>query len=184
MSTSAILATERVRLLKRSEYDRLVELGAFEDERLELLHGIIVAMSPQHAPHAWAVQCLTKLLVRALGDRGDVRVQLPFIASDDSEPEPDVAVVVLQDYSEEHPSKALLIIEVADESIHRDLEIKPAIYAASGVADYWVVDIQKRCVHVHRDPVGSHYGAIEQLRDSVSPLAFPDLAIRLADIVG
>lgn len=185
MSTSSLLATERLRPLKRVEYDRLVELGAFEDERLELIHGMLVAMSPQHPPHAWCVQCLNKLLIHLVGDRAAVRVQLPFVASDDSEPEPDVAVVAALDYSEQHPAEALLIIEVADDSLHRDLNIKPAIYAASGVAEYWVVDLRKRRVHVHRDPEGDSYGSIQRhaADATLTLLAFPDLTLRIADFL-
>src|SRR5215470_8355044 len=83
----AILAPERVRPLRRDEYDRLVELGYFEDEKIELLHGLLVAMSPQGAPHMYVIRKLTKLFVPAVGERALVQVQGPLAVSDDSEPE-------------------------------------------------------------------------------------------------
>ncbi|HVT06342.1 MAG TPA: Uma2 family endonuclease, partial [Polyangia bacterium] len=87
-----LVTTERLRPLRRVEYDRLVELGFFdEDEKIELLDGVIVQMTPQGLAHAAAIEVLTHQLVVALATRARVRVQLPFAASDISEPEPDLA---------------------------------------------------------------------------------------------
>src|SRR5689334_17135087 len=86
---TAQLAPERPRPLRRTEYEHLVEAGAFVDERIELLEGVLVQMSPQGAEHADVVSRLNMLFVRLVGDRAVVRVQSPFAASDDSEPEPD-----------------------------------------------------------------------------------------------
>ncbi|MBI5478596.1 MAG: Uma2 family endonuclease [Deltaproteobacteria bacterium] len=88
------LTQERIRPLERAWYDRCVAMGAFgEDERLELLEGQIIVMSPHGTPHAYVIQCLMELFVRVLSGRAQVRIQLPFAASADSEPEPDVALV-------------------------------------------------------------------------------------------
>ncbi|MBX3191389.1 MAG: Uma2 family endonuclease [Labilithrix sp.] len=88
------LAPETVRPIARAEYDRMVSLGLFEDdERIELLYGVLVRMPPQDPAHSVVVQILTNRLVLALASRATVRAQLPFAASDDSEPEPDIAVV-------------------------------------------------------------------------------------------
>src|SRR3954471_14249307 len=89
---------ELFRPLKRSEYDRLIELGVFEDERVELIEGVLVKLSPQEAPHASTVQKLTMLLTARLLKRASVRIQLPLALSEVTEPEPDVAVVALGDY--------------------------------------------------------------------------------------
>src|SRR6185295_14352342 len=102
------------RPLRRAEYDHLVSLGAFENERIELLDGLLVPMSPIGPPHSSAVQELTTLLVVAFLGRATVRIQLPFAALALSEPEPDVAVVPLGDYAKAHPNSAHLIIEVAE----------------------------------------------------------------------
>ncbi len=89
----------RIRPLRRAEYDKLIELGVFEeDEKIELLHGFLVAMSPQGTPHAAVGARLAEVLTRILGDRAHVRCQFPFAASEDSEPEPDIAVVPRADY--------------------------------------------------------------------------------------
>src|SRR5438132_14039192 len=98
------IAPEKIRPLKRDEYDKLVALGAFAEEKVELLYGTIVAMTPQGVPHAFTIQRLSKRLMFAVSDRAMVRVQLP-LALGDSEPEPDLAVVPPGDYSKEHPSQ-------------------------------------------------------------------------------
>src|SRR5262249_47478229 len=100
-----------IRPLRRAEYDQLVALGAVEDERIELLEGQLVGMTPIGAPHSSAVQKLNALLVPALAGRASVRIQSPFAALDTSEPEPDVAIVPLGDYDTEHPNQAYLVIE-------------------------------------------------------------------------
>ncbi|TMQ17727.1 MAG: Uma2 family endonuclease [Deltaproteobacteria bacterium] len=116
----ASIAPEMVRSIKRAEYDRMVELGMFDDERVELLGGLLVKMSPQHAPHASTVQKLNELLMPQVQRRFTVRIQSPLALSDDTEPEPDVAVVPLGDYELEHPTTALLIIEVSDTTLNKD----------------------------------------------------------------
>ena len=111
-----------VRPLLRSEYERLVELGSFENERVELLWGHIVRMNPQKAPHAAVVHRLTCRLVAAidLPGRAVVRSQLPLALTLDSEPEPDLAIVPNGTYDVEHPHTALWVIEVADSSLDKD----------------------------------------------------------------
>jgi hypothetical protein len=100
--------------LRRTEYEKLAELGAFENERIELLNGQLVRMSPIGPPHSSTVDQLTQLLVYHLFGRTIVRVQGPFAASDESEPEPDLALLPLGNYSKEHPAQAQLLIEVAE----------------------------------------------------------------------
>lgn len=175
----AKIAPESARPLKRAEYDRLVELGFFEDERIELLYGVLVQMTPQRAAHASRVQALTTILVPPLVGRATVRIQLPFAASDDSEPEPDVAVVPVGDYDDEHPSRAWLIIEVADSSKRKDREVKSRLYAECGVPEYWIVDVQGRCVEVFRDPrEGTYAGAVVHAAGAVvALLQFPDVSV-------
>jgi len=153
---------DRLRPIRRAEYDRMVRLGMFRQEKIELLYGRLVFMSPHGEPHAYSITRLTKLLVRALGDRADVRVQLPFAASDDSEPEPDVAIVPPGDYLHEHPRSALLVIEVADSSLQEDRRLKGALYAASGVPEYWIVNLVDRVIEVHRRPTDGTYEEVSR----------------------
>jgi Uma2 family endonuclease len=177
--------SSRVRRLRREEYDRLVELGLFAHERVELIRGVIVRMSPQGAPHAGPIEILNELLVPALLGRARVRVQLPLIAPDDSEPEPDLAVVARADHSVEHPSAAHLVIEVARTSMEYDRGTKGPLYAAMGVPEFWIVDVSNRVIEVYREPRGDRYEHMTALRAgaSISLVAFPDVALTVSSIL-
>lgn len=181
-----LLGPEGPRGLRRSEYDQLVRLGAFDDERVELLHGTIVKMSPNNPAHAGPITRLTGILVPALVGRADVRVQLPFWAVGDSEPEPDLAVVPRGPWNREHPESADLVIEVAASSLRKDRAVKAPLYAASSVTEYWVVNVIERTVEVFRDSDGtsflseSRHGASADLR----LIAFPDVVVRVGEIFG
>jgi Uma2 family endonuclease len=179
-----LLEPERARKIARSEYDRLVEIGLFGDERVELLHGVIVSMSPNDPPHASPIEMLTELLVPALVGRARVRVQLPLVAADESEPEPDVAVVPIASHAEKHPDRALLVIEVADTSLKKDRLVKGPLYALSGCREYWIVNVAGRSIEVHRGPTADGWTSITRhvAGDTIRPEAFPDLPIAVADV--
>jgi Uma2 family endonuclease len=137
-----LIDPEKPRRIARAEFDRMVALGFFESERVELLHGVIITMTPPNdPPHASPVQLLGELLILGLARRATVRIQLPLIATDDSEPEPDIAVVPRGDYNEAHPERAHLVVEVADSSLRKDRLVKGPLYAASGFEEYWVVNV-------------------------------------------
>jgi Uma2 family endonuclease len=160
----ADLAPERIRPLRRVEYERLVAEGAFDDERVELLGGVIVEMSPQDPRHAFAIEQLTARLVELGRGRASVRPQLSFVASDDSVPEPDLTLVPLEDYSTAHPTRAFLVIEVANSSLRKDRSIKAEVYARAGVPEYWVVDLVGRCVEVRTMPEAGVYTKLATAR--------------------
>jgi Uma2 family endonuclease len=179
------LAPESLRPISRAEYDRLVELGFFdEDERVELLYGVLVQMSPQYPPHSSVVQKLTSLLVPRLVSIAHVRIQLPFAASDDSEPEPDVAVVPARDYRAEHPSEASLIIEVAHTSQRKDRNVKARLYAECGVPEYWIVDVPARSVEVYTQPAQGNYASVVTRGpgEQLAPARFPDVVIQVDEL--
>lgn len=161
----------------------MVELGLFNNERVELIGGVLVKMSPQYAPHASTVQKLMQLLVRRL-DRFTVRVQSPLALSEDSEPEPDVAVVPLGHYETEHPTGALLVIEVSDSSLRTD-RTKAAVYAAAGIGEYWIVNLGARAVEIYSTPRGERYTEVRTLGtgETLRPAALPDVAIAVDDIL-
>jgi Uma2 family endonuclease len=167
------------------EYDRLVQLGHFQDERIELLEGRLVEMSPIGPPHSSGVQKLTALLVPALASRATVRIQSPFAALDTSEPEPDVAVVPSGGYDTAHPREAYLVIEVAESSLVRDRGIKQRVYAASGVPEYWIVNVPEGCIEVYRDPRGDVYASRQRIphTGSIAIARFPDVLVRVRDVV-
>ncbi|HEY3353889.1 MAG TPA: Uma2 family endonuclease [Polyangia bacterium] len=179
------IGRERLRPLRRGEYDRLVALGCFADERLELLRGVLVAMSPQGALHAEVIRRLTRLLIVALGDTAVVQGQSPLALDDSSEPEPDVAVVPPGDYAEEHPARALLVIEVADSSLRKDRLVKGGLYAEAGIPEFWLVDLDARVVEVYRDPVDGRYTSASRVGREVviRPVALPGLGLAVADFL-
>ena len=184
-SHDARVPPDRVRRLQRAEYDRMVGFGMFRGEKIELLQGRLVTMSPQGKPHAFSVTRLNRLLVRALGDRAEVRVQAPFGASAESEPEPDIAVVLPGDYLDEHPRRALLLIEVAESSLQDDRRIKGPMYAAAGVPEYWIVDLAGGVVEVHKDNRGDGYASVTRhaREESLVVPGFEDVLVPVSDIL-
>lgn len=182
MATSA---AEIIRPLRRVEYDQLVALGVFQNERIELLDGALVAMSPIGAPHNGVVQRLTRLLVLALEGRAAVRCQLSFAALEFSEPEPDFAVVPPADYDLEHPSEAHLIIEVAESSLALDRGKKSRLYATCAIPEYWIVNLPDRCIEVYTRPTPGAYARVERYErgQSIWLVAFPELAFAVSDIL-
>ncbi|WP_206051120.1 Uma2 family endonuclease [Nocardioides speluncae] len=190
MSTQASIELPRRRFTV-AEYEAMARTGVLrEDDRVELLDGEIVVMTPIGPPHAGVVKRLNRLLVTALGEAAIVGVQDPLRLSAHSEPEPDLVVARPRsdDYTAGHPGPddALLVIEVADSSLAVDRGVKVPLYAAAGITEVWLVDLAGAAVHVHRAPAGSAYTEIQTLRrgDTVTPLAFPDLAVELTAILG
>jgi Uma2 family endonuclease len=191
-----VASPPRTRRWKRVEYERLIELGVFNPgERLELLDGVLAVREPQGTRHAAAIRAVIEALRRALGDGWQIDSQLPIALDDDSEPEPDVAVVPLDRarYRDAHPSRPALIVEVAETSYRIDHHDKASLYARAGVVDYWLVDVVRDTVEIHRDPrassdavLGWRYESIEILRSpaTVAPLIAPDVAIPVADLLG
>ena len=180
-----LLAPEGIRKLSRREYDKLVDLGVFEDERVELLRGMLVTMSPQGAPHATITAWLAQRFIRMLDDSFDVRTHSPFAATEDSEPEPDVSVS-RRAVGFSHPDSALLLVEVSETSLRKDRLLKAPIYGESHVPEYWIVDISGTAleVHVHTRPTADGYRQIETLRDGdvLRPTKLDGVAINVADI--
>ena len=144
-------------------------------------------MSPQSAAHATAIQRLARILGAACASDCHIRVQLPIALSDDSEPEPDVAVVTgtIEDYEEQHPSTAVLIGEVADSTLRFDQTRKSAMYAAVGIPEYWVLNLVDRTLDLYREPHASGYAALQRLgpEDFASPLAAPSTRLRVSDLL-
>lgn len=184
MAEAFVIEPELVRRITRAEYDRMVALGLFQDERVELIRGVLVKMSPQLAPHASTIRKLTQLLMAQLQARFALSIQSPLALSDDSEPEPDVAIVPLGDYDAEHPRTALLIIEVADSSLQKDRR-KAAVYASAGIGEYWIVNLGARTVEIYASLNGDRYTEVRTLHadDVLRPAAVPDVAIAVAEIL-
>ena len=144
----------------REEYERLIEEGVFhEDERLELIDGEILERTPQNARHAATVTLVYETLNERVLESYSVRVQLPLALGEDSEPEPDVAVVEggARDYLQEHPRTAALVVEVADSSLPFDRNRKLPLYARNGIPEVWIVNVAEGRLEIHRDPEADHF---------------------------
>jgi Uma2 family endonuclease len=180
------LAPERMRAIRRVEFEQMVEAGLFEDERIELLGGVIVEMTPPGTRHSEVIRRLMlALVVLEQAGRARISVQLPFALDDFSEPLPDLAVHPLADYSHEHPSHSLLVIEVSDSSLRKDRRIKVPLDASQGVREYWIVNLVDDVIEVHRDPRSDSYATLTTYGrgETVSPLEFPDLVLAVDEIL-
>jgi Uma2 family endonuclease len=176
---------ERTRPLRRVEYDKLIRLGAFDNENYELFDGVLVPMSPIGSGHASAVQKLNELLLPPLLGRASVRIQNPFAALEISEPEPDVVVAPRLDYDTEHPAEAHLIIEVSESSLRQDRGLKRRLYAECGVPEYWVVNLVDRRIEVYTEPEGEGYRCVAfyERGQTIFLKRFPDVEVRVADVM-
>src|SRR3990167_3994391 len=192
---STVKPSPRIRRWTRLEYDRLIDLGVSRPgERGGLLAARRVLREPRGSRHAGTIRRVVAALRRAFGDAWQVDSQLPIALDPDSEPEPDVAGGP-QDpgaYLDAHPSRPVLIVEVAESSYRVDREHKASLYARAGIADYWIVDLARDALEVHRDPgaspdapYGWRYRSVVTLRRpaTVAPLAAPGTPIPVTDLV-
>src|SRR5262249_15092715 len=134
----------KTRRWSRIEYDRLIDLGIFQPgDPIELIGGELLVAEPQGAPHYTSIQKTARVLGRAFGPSWNVRTQGPMELDDESEPEPDVAIVAgaPEDYSTSHPSRAVLVVEVSESSLVFDRGHKGSVYARAGIQDYWIVNL-------------------------------------------
>lgn len=185
----------RLRRWKRVEYERLVEVGMFQPgERLELLDGLVVLREPQGSYHAATIRRALEALRSVLGPEWQLDSQLPIALDDDSEPEPDVAVVPRDPraYRDAHPTRPVLVVEVSDSSYRVDHSYKASLYARAGVPECWIIDLVHEALEVHRDPEASpdaaygwRYRSVQVLRPpaAVAPLIVPARAIPVADLL-
>ena len=191
---SAIDPPVNTRRLRRVEYDRLVDLGMFAGERLELLDGLLVVREPQSSWHAAIVDQIGRVLTAAFGPGWYARLHSPLALDTESEPEPDVAMAlgVPRDYLRAHPSTAALVVEVAGSSLRLDRRLKGGLYARADIPDYWIVNLIEGVVEVHRNPQpmadaphGWGYRSVEVMRPpaTVVPLAAPGQLISVAELL-
>ena len=160
-------------------------------EDVELIGGQIVVREPIGPYHAGTVNRLIRLWTSRLGDRTVVQAQNPIeLAAEDSEPQPDIALLRPRAdfYTTAHPvaDDVLLVIEVGDTSLRLDRRLKLPLYARARIAEAWVVDLNAGRLEIHRAPAAAEYRDVRVLTrgDVVAPLAFPDLEITLADVLG
>jgi Uma2 family endonuclease len=180
------VAANDVHRWTRDEYERMAAEGFFApDARVELIDGIVYDTSPQNSPHTTCLHLALRILTLRFPD-AYVRVQSPLALGDDSEPEPDLAVVqgTVVDYAVEHPTTALLVVEVADSSLAHDKNLKIPLYARCGIPEAWLLNIPGKTLEVYRDPGKGRYRSHQILRtdETVSPLARPEARIAVSDL--
>jgi Uma2 family endonuclease len=170
------------------EYHRMIDSGILhEDEHVELLEGVITAMSPHGVPHARCIQWLTRYLIRTLSDDYAVRPQLPLTLRPQNEPEPDLAVVsVAAEKEDAHPSKALLVVEVSGGSLRVDRKVKTVVYARAAIPEYWIVDVVAKVVEIYTEPDPAHavYRQVRTLErtETLTSDTLPQLSFAVADL--
>ena len=172
------------RLFDVDEYHRMAQAGILsEDDRVELIDGEIVAMTPIGPRHNASVNRANRALVTVVGDQAIVQVQGSVRLGRFREPQPDLVLLRPQpDFYASRlpgPSDILLIIEIAESSLDYDREVKARIYAQSGVQEYWLVDLDDRSVSCHTEQRGGEYQKLRQYRSgqSIAPEALPSCAI-------
>jgi Uma2 family endonuclease len=177
----------------KEEYNDFVDRGAFHGKRLYLFRGELIEMASMKQTHALSIVKGTKILFSLFDAKlFDVRIQMPFDVPGESLPEPDLLVCTAEAGRRfPHPSKAELIIEVAEWSLDHDRD-KALEYAAAGVQDYWILDLTARCIEVYRGPLadrstplGFRYPppTIVAEGESISPLAAPRAQILVKDLI-
>lgn len=171
-------------------YFELAKKGVIAaQDRVELLDGLIVAMAPQTTPHASAIHRVGSVLKGKLGDAGVMRVQMSFLAGRESAPEPDIAIVPgnPDDYTRRHPTRADLIVEVAETSVVQDRITKAAIYARAGVPCYWIINMRDRRVEAFSQPDRwkSQYTSFLRVtgKQTLTIDAYPDVAFAANELL-
>lgn len=178
------MTSAKLHLWTVEDYHRMVETGILStNDRVELVEGQIVQMSPQTPLHVATKKRTYDYLNNLLASRATVRSESPVTLPPGSEPEPDIAVVAIdpREYSDHHPvpEAIFLLIEVADTTLDSDLKAKATLYAKANIREYWVLDVRRRQVHVFRFPQDGVYQQKSVLNEdrTLSLLAFPDVSI-------
>lgn len=185
----AVSATRRQFTVE--EFQRMAEVGILrEDDRLELIDGEIIEMAPVGERHNSGVLRVSDIFYERVGASVLISSQGPIRLGKKSEPQPDVMLLRRRpDYyrsSLPQPSDVFLIVEVADTSLEYDRQTKARHYARSGVPELWIVDLTHDVILVFRDPSSKGYQTVQVTRrgEAISPLAFPDISILVADLLG
>ncbi len=179
------------RLFTVQEYHLMNEAGVFRDnERVELIEGEIIQMAAIGRRHAARVDRLAEFFYDQVRTSAIVRVQNPICLNDNSEPQPDIALVQRRaDFYEEslpNSQDVLLLVEVADSTVNYDRDVKIPHYARSGIQEVWLWDLEANCLEVYRDPTTNGYISMQRFERGqlVSPLAFPELTVSIDLILG
>ncbi len=179
------------RLFTVDEYYRMAQARILrEDDRVELIEGEIVQMTPIGSNHAATVRLLNALFIRELSKSVIVSTQSPVHIDAFSEPEPDVALLkpLADHYRNSHPTPIdiFLVVEVSDTSQRYDRLTKIPLYGKSGIPEAWLIDLEKKVVEIYTNPYDEGYRDVKTVTpdDTLSPQAFPELRLRVGNILG
>lgn len=171
----------------RQQYEKIVETGVLTEDRVELLNGSIVSMSSQNSQHATAVTLCRGALEAACGEEYFVRTKAPLALGPHSEPEPDLALIsgAARDFWHEHPSRAALVVEVADTSLDKDREHKRRLYAEFGIPEYWILNLEALHVEVYQSPTADDYGkkTTHPPGDDLQPTSDPCSSLSVSPLI-
>ena len=182
----------RAKQWSREDYYRLAEAGYFMGKRVQLIDGEIIEMSPQGHSHAKSLTGVYQWLQSVFGAGYWVRIQMPLNVGRRSDPEPDVAIIEGEsEVFSDHPTTALLVVEVSDSSLRLDRK-KAHLYASAGVEEYWIVNLLEGMLEVYRDrisdaaaPFGHRYQSVAILAppESVAPILKPNATLPVAKLL-
>lgn len=173
------------------DYHRMSEAGILsKDDRVELLEGEIVELSPIGSRHQACVNRLTTFLVQFAAQKYVVSVQGPVRLDENSEPQPDLALLKSKPdfYEDAHPSPddILILVEVSETSAAYDREVKLPLYAGHGIRETWIVDLESRTIQVNSEPTADGYGRATTVRNGslVRSIVLPELSVKAQDVLG
>lgn len=170
--------------ISRTDYHLMIEAGILtEDDKVELIRGEIIHMSPKGSKHAACIRKILSWLPQLLVDGIQLQVQDPIHLLNDSEPEPDLAIVKFDKdfYAHAHPqaNDVLLLIEVADTSLSVDRSTKASLYAEAGITEYWIINLPEQVIEVYKSPQGQRYKEI-RIAEPGDTLSLPTIGIETA----
>lgn len=168
------------------DYHQIINTGILAQRRVELIAGEILEMAPESADHTYSWGSLVTRLSQMLGDRALVRPPAPITLSQ-SEPEPDIAIVTgtWERYIDRHPSAddIFWLIEISRSTLAFDRTVKAPLYAAEGIAEYWIINLKERQLERYRQPGSTHYRDRQVLTGgAIAPLAFPDCILEVRSL--
>ncbi|NEQ41126.1 MAG: Uma2 family endonuclease [Okeania sp. SIO3I5] len=173
------------------QYYKMLDAGVFtENERVELIRGEIIKMSPIGVRHGDCVDSLAELFILRLVQTVTVRVQNPVRLNDNSEPQPDVSLVQrrqgFRQTQQPQPENVFLLIEVSDTTIKYDREIKVPLYAENNIVEVWLVNLNEECLEVYRQPTANGYEIVQtfQRGENVTIQALPNVTFTVDEILG
>ena len=169
-------------------YHQAVEAGVFDDLPLELLNGELVEMSPEGIPHASLSSDAGDYLRELLGKRAKIREGKPITLPNNSEPEPDIAIVepdsAIYRLHHPYPENIFWVVEYSNSSLQKDLDIKSKVYAAANILEYWVINLKKMELIVFCDPIDGEYRSrVTFTQGDIKPLAFQDTVVSVSRLL-